>query len=332
MSLSRPRNLRFSSSLMEKSVLAAVATALIVLALSVQPVGAQAVLPSDLGWAAELAGFFTSYRITPNVTYLTANNFSAKLDVYEPLNSSGPTPTLLYIHGGGWTGGSKEGSSLTFLPYLQMRWSVVNIEYRLGGVSLAPAAVEDCICALRWVYRNAKQYNLDTNRIVVSGESSGGHLALMTGMTPASAGLDRQCPGPESLKVAAIINWYGPSNVVDLLDGPNTRTYAVSWLGSQPNREEIARRVSPLTYVRPGLPPILTVHGDADPVVPYSQSVRLREALTKVGVPNELVTVPGGRHEAPKGFTPEEMRTVYVSILEFLGKHGLARPAGTARR
>ena len=312
---------------MEKSILAG--AAFVAFALSVQPIQAQVPLSPELGWAAEMSGLNSSYRLTPNITYLTANNVDVKLDVYQSLKASAPAPTLLYTHGGGWTGGSKEGSSLTFLPYLQMGWNVVNIEYRVGSVSPAPAAVEDCLCAQRWVYRNAKQYNIDTSRLVVSGESSGGHLALMSGMAPASAGLDRQCPGPENLKVAAIISWYGPTDVVELLDGPNMRTYAVNWLSSQTNREEIARRVSPLSYVRPGLPPILIVHGDADPVVPYSQSVRLRDALTKAGVPNELVTVPGGRHNAPMGFTPEELRKIWASIVAFLGKQGLLKPTAS---
>lgn len=298
----------------------------------VEPSLAQQSLSPELEWAAEMAGLNSTYRLTPNITYLTASNVPLKLDVYEPLGSGRVTPTLVYTHGGGWGGGSKEGSSLTFLPYLRMRWSVVNVEYRFASTALAPAAVEDTLCALRWVYRNAKQYNFDTSRIVTSGESSGGHLALMNGMTPASAGLDRQCPGPEALKVAAIVNWYGPSDVVNLLDGPNMRTWAVGWLGSQANREETARRVSPITYVRPGLPPILTIHGDADPVVPYEQSVRLHQALTKAGVPNQLLTIPGGRHDAPKGFAPNELRTAFATIVQFLGSHGLEASIATAQR
>ena len=258
------------------------------------------------------------YQITPNITYLTANNWEGKLDVYRRRDAATPSPTLIFIHGGGWTGGTKESSSLTFLPFLQMGWNVVNVEYRLARVSLAPAAVEDCLCALRWVYRNAKQYNIDTSRLVVTGGSAGSHLALTSGMIPASAGLDRQCPGTEQLKVAAIINWYGITDVVDLLDGPNMKTYAVTWLGSLTNREEVAKRVSPLTYVRPGLPPVITIHGDADPTVPYTHGVRLRDALTKVGVPNKLVTVPGGGHG---GFSQAEMMKAYAEIRDFLNAH-----------
>src|SRR6266571_7857668 len=86
------------------------------------------------------------YRVVPNITYLTANNFDAKLDVYSRTDVTTPQPTLIWIHGGGWTGGNKEGATLSLLPYMEMGWNVVNVEYRLARVSLAPAAVEDCLC------------------------------------------------------------------------------------------------------------------------------------------------------------------------------------------
>jgi acetyl esterase/lipase len=174
---------------------------------------------------------------------------------------------------------------------------------------------------LRFIAAQARTYDIDTSRLVVSGDSAGGHLALTTGMIPESAGLDRQCPGAPLPKVAAIIDWYGIADVGDLLDGANRRSYAVAWLGSQPNREEIANRVSPLTYVRSGLPPILSIQGDADPTVPYSHSVRLQEALEKAGVTHQLVTIPGGKHG---NFTPEERTKIYVAIREFLARNGLA--------
>ena len=260
------------------------------------------------------------YRVVANVVYSVADNHEAKLDLYLPRGQQGPRPTLIQIHGGGWVGGSKEANSLTFLPYLEMGWAVVNVEYRLGRVGLAPAAVEDCLCALRWIIRNAEQYNIDTSRLVVTGYSAGGHLALTTGLIPASAGLDRQCPGNEPLEVAAIVNWYGITDVGDLLDGDNRRSYAVQWMGSMPDRYEIAERVSPLSYVRRGLPPILTIHGDADPTVPYSHAVRLREALNEAGVANQLHTVPGGRHG---NFSADQYQVAYEVIRAFLKEHGL---------
>jgi acetyl esterase/lipase len=287
--------------------------------------------PAD-PWLA-LAAIANQYMMRSNVTYLTANNWEAKVDLYLPRRTVStpshptaadvpPNPTLIYIHGGGWTAGAKDGSLFSFLPYLAMGFSIVNVDYRLASVSLAPAAVEDCRAALRWVHVHAKEYHFDTARIVVTGHSAGGHLALTTGMLPLSAGFDRQRPGTEDLKVAAIINWYGITDVNDLLDGPNMREYAVTWLGGQTDRQAIARRVSPLSYVRAGLPPILTIHGDADQTVPYAHAVRLHDALSKAGVPNQLITVPGGKHGSGVA-TPEEVLKLYASIREFLGKYDL---------
>ena len=161
---------------------------------------------------------------------------------------------------------------------------------------------------------------MGTDKIVVSGESVGAHLALTTGMIPASAGLDAQCPGRENLKVAAIINWSGIADVSELLEGPHVSRSAVAWLGSSPNRKETAERVSPLRNVRSGLPPVLTIHGDADPTIPYTQATRLRDALTKAGVRNELLTVPGGGHI---DFPREEMLRIHSRIREFLRSSNL---------
>jgi acetyl esterase/lipase len=276
---------------------------------------------------ASAVRFENEYRIVPNITYLTASNYDAKLDLYVTRTPDKPLPTLIWIHGGGWTGGTKE--SYAGIPaYLAMGMNVVNVEYRLARVAQAPAAVEDCRCALRWVIQHAKEYGIDVNRLVVSGGSAGGHLALTTGMVPASAGLDRQCPGPDNLKVAAIVNWYGISDVNELLDGPNMKAYAVTWLGSATDRDQIAKRVSPLSYVRAGLPPVLTIHGDADPTVPYTQSVRLHKALSDAGVANELMTMPGGKH----GFdccTSAQRTNAYVKIREFLARHHVLDASGT---
>lgn len=273
-----------------------------------------------------LAHVSNQYRVTPNVTYHVASGHENKLDLYLPRSASGSTPVLMYIHGGGWVGGSKEANVLRILPYLEMGWAVVNVGYRLGAVARAPAAVEDGLCALRWVIRNADEYNLDPSRIVTTGNSAGGHLALTTGMIPASAGLDRECPGSEELRVAAIINWYGITDVGDLLEGLNTKSYAVEWMGSLANRFEIAERVSPMKYVRAGLPPTLTIHGDADPTVPYQHAVALHESLEAVGVSNALHTVPNGRHG---GFDREQTVAIFETIQRFLSQHGLGGGVAT---
>ncbi len=269
--------------------------------------------------ATFLADLSNAYRVVPNVTYHVASGHENKLDLYLPNVSTGPTPVLLYIHGGGWVGGSKEGNVLRTLPYLKRGWAVVSVEYRLGRVARAPAAVEDCLCALRWVAQNAQQYNLDTSRIVTSGHSAGGHLSLTTAMIPASAGLNRECPGA-SPSVAAIVNWYGITDVGDLIDGPNMKTYAVRWLGSFEDRFTIAKRVSPLTYVRQGLPPVLTIHGDADSIVPYQHALKLHERLAAAGVTNQLHTVPGGDHGR---FNTAQTIAIFETIDRFLASHDL---------
>ena len=287
-------------------------------ALAVAPPSFAQLSPSA-EWAAHAAN---QYQIAANVTYLTANNYESKLDVYSRRGATTPQPTVVYFHGGFWAAGSKEGSLMSLIPWMEMGWNVVNVEYRLARVAPAPAAVEDCLCALRYLAAQAKTYNIDVNRLVVTGESAGGHLTLTSAMIPESAGLDRQCAGNTPVpKVAAAINWFGITDVADVIDGPNKANLAVTWLGSLPNKDEIAKRVSPLTYVRPGLPPILTIHGDKDQLVPYNHATRLHEALTKAGVPNQLVTIANGRHG---NFTPQERSEIFATIREFLKKQGLA--------
>jgi acetyl esterase/lipase len=263
-------------------------------------------------WATDLG---SRYWVQPDIVYQGANNQPLKLDIWYQHDIKTPSPTLVYIHGGGWIFGTKEGSVLQFLPFLEKGWTVVNVEYRMANSSLAPAAVEDTRCALRWVYRNAAQWHFDTGKIVLMGHSAGGHLSLITGMLPDGSGLDNQCYGDEKLNVAAIINWYGITDVNDVIKGSNLKNYAVMWMGSQQNAEEIARRVSPLTYVRAGLPPILTIHGDKDDVVPYSHATRLKEALDNAKVPNQLLTIKGGGHG---GFSQADYVKSYETIWAFL--------------
>ena len=293
-------------------------------ALVLAPSAAVAQLDQTAAWASHVSNEF---RVVPNVTYHVANGFENRVDLYLPRNASEASPVLMYIHGGGWVGGSKEGNVLRLLPWLEKGWAVVNVQYRLGRISRAPAAVEDCLCALHWVKSNAEQYGFDASRIVVTGNSAGGHLALTTGMVSSAAGLDLECQPTDELGVAAIINWYGITDVGDLLQGENEKSYAVRWMGSLPDRLDVARRVSPLSYVRAGLPPVLTIHGDADPVVPYQHAFRLHEELAGAGVDNELHTVPGGGHG---GFNREETIAIFETIQAFLGTHGLGdMPAPT---
>ena len=279
-------------------------------------------LPSYAGESGDFAAWVGSeYQVSPNVTYKVASNADQKLDVYHKRDKSAPRPTVIYIHGGGWVGGSKEASILQIAPFLEMGFNVVNVAYRLGRIARAPAAVEDCRCALRWAIRNAETYGIDTAKLVVTGQSAGGHLSLTTGILPVSAGFDAECISDVDPQVAAVINYYGITDVADLMAGkPNEKSYTVSWLGSQRDRKEIADLVSPIHHVRKDLPPILTIHGDADGIVPYSHAIDLHKRLETAGVENQLLTIPGGGHG---GFSKAEVTKIDETIRAFLGKHGL---------
>jgi acetyl esterase/lipase len=280
--------------------------------------------------AALFAAELFRYEVETNIVYHTANNYQNKLDVYRPAEATQPTPVVVVIHGGGWVEGTKEERVLEMMPYLQMGFAAVNVEYRLGRISLAPAAVEDCRCALHWVFANAKKYNFDPSRVVLQGGSAGGHLALMTGMLTPAAGFDRECRGPmdnywsenpgtsKDPRVAAIVNWFGITDVLDELHGPNAKGYAVVWLGDQVNADEIAKRVSPINYVTSDVPPIITIHGDKDALVPYIQAVRLHKALDAAKVPNQLHTVPGANHG---GYTFEQNQKAWEAVRHFLAQH-----------
>ena len=246
------------------------------------------------------------YDIFPNVTYAKASNIELKLDLYIPRDRTRARPALILFHGGGWVDGQKERNVLYLLPYLEMGWAVINVEYRTGHQSPAPAAVEDTRCALRWIANHAREYSLDATKFVLTGTSAGGHLALITGMLPANNVFDRQCivdggarwntsTVPE-LKVAAIVNWFGIGDVADIVEGPNTKNYAREWFGSMTNAEQLAKQLSPVNYVRAGLPAIITIHGENDDVAPYSHAVRLHSLLDKAGVPNQLVTIKDRKH------------------------------------
>ena len=270
------------------------------------------------------------YQAQANVTYAVAGGVELKLDVYRPRAAGPPRPTLVFVHGGGWVSGAKEDAVLWLIPWLQAGWAAVNVEYRLARVAHAPAAVEDVRCALRWVDRYAKDHGLDASRIVMSGDSAGAHLALMAALAPESAGLDRGCTvpypagtnswvsvPPRDVRPAAVVAWYPITDVAAMLAGSGARGYAIEWVGNQRDADKVAALVSPIEYVAAGVPPVITIHGDADPVVPHAHAARLHAALDKVGAKNRLVTVPGGAHGR---FPPAEMDRAYGAIEAFLGE------------
>lgn len=255
-----------------------------------------------------------------NVVYTKVNDWEGKMDLYLPPAKNAPTPVIINIHGGGWNKGNKESQS-GFSGFFKRGYAVANIGYRLTGVATAPAAVEDTRCALIYLISNAKRLNIDINKIVIMGGSAGGHLALMGGLLENNHIFDTNCKGTANIKVAAIIDKYGITDVWDWGYGKDkTSKSATSWLGSKAKDEDFARSVSPLYQVKKTSPPVFIVHGDADPIVPYQQSVALKAKLDEFGVKNEFITVKGGLHGK---FTPEDNSMVNAKIMEFLKGLGL---------
>ena len=262
------------------------------------------------------------------------------LDVYQ-VASSKLTPVVIQLHGGGWIRGDRPDSSRSFGPFFAAGASVVAVQYRNAIDAPAPAAVEDVRCAMAWVKTNAKKYNFDPNRMITWGGSAGGHLALMAAYAPASF-TPKTCS--DQPKVAAVLDDYGPTNLAEGLTQHGSMDFTHQWLGldlplppaasseeatgrppaprwPEPSAELLAKgkAMSPLTYVRPGLPPTFIVNGDSDHTVDPSQSAELKKALDDAHVPNGRYIVPGGGHG---NFSPEEQKKSILLSLEFLQAHG----------
>jgi acetyl esterase/lipase len=250
-----------------------------------------------------------------NVVYTKVKDWEGRMDLYLPPKENGPTPVVINIHGGGWNHGVKE-SQTGYNSFFKKGFAVANIEYRMTPQATAPAAVEDTRCALIYLIKNAKALNIDVNKIVIMGGSSGGHLALMGGLLGNDHRFDGNCAGVENIQVAAIIDKYGITDVWDWGYGSNiTSKSATKWLGEYSKDQKFASSVSPMTYVTKNSPPVFIVHGDADPTVPYQQSVELHKKLVEAGVKTEFITVPGGLHGK---FEKDKNSEVNKAIMDFI--------------
>jgi acetyl esterase/lipase len=270
-----------------------------------------------------------------NIVYRTANGKDQVLDVYEQPGNK-PAPVIIYWHGGAWRRGERPHSWGSFRPLLNMGFSIVAVDYRLAigektpgpVVDPAPAQVEDIRCSMAWVGKNAAQYHFDTKRIVAYGTSAGGHLALMAGFLPAKNGIDIPACGPVP-HVAAVMDFYGIPDVTKVVTtGIPLSKSTLIWLGGKPATDpdalKLAAAMSPVTYLRKGLPPVFIAHGDADPTVPYTQSTDLKTSLEKLNIPVEMYTVPGGGHGQ---WNSEQMAKIWVDLLAFFRAQNILPPA-----
>ena len=258
-------------------------------------------------------------RVHRDVMYVERPGWRGRLDLYVPAEG-GSHPVVVYFHGGGWMSGSKDLAARYATEHRRLGYAVANVEYRLTPQARAPAALADARCAVRWLAANGARFGIDGSRMVTAGHSAGGHLALMAALAREGDGFDEGCQGADAAP-AAVLNWYGPSDLSSLLGEPDARGFTSYWLGDSGATAAFADRLSPLAHVRERSPAILTVHGALDALVPVEQSQRLHARLDSAGVPNRLLVVPDGGH----GFAMSQTRAFLDSARAFLDSALAAR-------
>lgn len=253
-------------------------------------------------------GFIAEY----DLKYIAEGDEAQSLDIYYPEKQADqPRPLLIWIHGGGWSGGSK--ARPPYLNQLQRGYIVASVEYRFSQKAIFPAQIQDCQAAIRWLRANAAKYSIDPDRVGVGGASAGGHLAALVGTsggkkTFAAIGGNED----QSDRVQAVCDIFGPTDfwtVISQADEDKNVKNAFRWNEGDPYSKLIGGRlgedkekcdaVSPVKYVSKDNPPFLILHGDHDTLVPYAQSVELRERLEEAGVPVTLQRLPGAGHGGP---------------------------------
>ena len=261
-------------------------------------------------------------RVERDVVFLTDDR-TEKADLYFPLEApkAARMPAVVWIHGGGWNGGQRDGNrevnvcgTLAGNGYVAM-----SIDYKLAmtGGAVWPQNLADCKTAVRWLRKNAERLRIDPERIGVMGGSAGGHLAAMVALTTKEDGLDPAGPyGDFSCAVRCCVDMYGITDIA--------RYHDVKMLGKTiAEAPELYRLASPLTYVRSSSPPFLILHGTADTTVKIDQSKWLAAALAKAGVAHELVIIPDAPHTFDLQPKQRDLRPV---VLGFLDKY-LKAPA-----
>ncbi len=216
-----------------------------------------------------------------------------------------PLPVVIYVHGGGYSGGDKRMGLPFTVAFAEGGYFAVTVEYRLSGEAPFPAAVDDCKAAVRFIRRHAEDLAIDPQRIGVWGHSAGGHLSALVAVTGNSDAFAEAGDGPGSSAVRCAVAVSGP---VDFLMHGGERAPLPEWLGRE---EEAWRRnaeaASPLRYVDAGDPPMLLLHGTEDRLVPIAHAEKLRERLGGSGVAVELVAIEGAGHRVAD---PEAYRRI----------------------
>ncbi len=227
--------------------------------------------------------------VEEGIVFGTGGGRELRCDVYLPPGRPQRAPAVLLVHGGAWRSGDR--SQLRGYGILLGREGYVCVasEYRLSGEATWPAPLHDVKAALRWMRANADRYGIDPERIAVSGNSAGAHLALMMAGTPGVPEFEGEGgDAGVSTHVAAAIGIYAPVELASAGGAEQDGINPVRELMGANATAEDHRRASPITYAAAGFPPTLLIHGNKDTVVPHRNSLRMYEALEQAGVPVEL--------------------------------------------
>jgi acetyl esterase/lipase len=259
-------------------------------------------LPNFAPKAAPVAasGTLTFSQMLEDVTYCTNDGVDLKMDVYFPWRPAGPSPVIVFVHGGGWVAGTKKGTPgmSYFLDLARRGYTTFSIDYRLAPTDTFPAQIIDAKCAVRHIRAHAADYNVDPNRIGAWGASAGGHLAALLGVADQGAGWDVGQYLDQSSRVQVVVDMYGVHDfttvyVVGNLRGLDRMVFAAK----SPTDPRLAQ-ASPVNYVTPDDPPFLLLHGDLDPTIPVTQSQIFHDRLVAGGVSSTYIVV----HNAGHGF------------------------------
>ena len=211
--------------------------------------------------------------VEKDVVYGKGGAMDLRLDIYKPRSGTEKRAATVHIHGGGFTGGSKDTLNERILPFAKQGYVAIASQYRLLGQAPWPAMLEDVKAAIRWTRANAARLNIDPARIIIVGYSAGGHLALTAAGTQNKADMEGSGGNAGAgTQVAAAVAFYP---VVE---------------GGPPSS------VSPATYIAASYAPTLIFHGVADTTVPIESSQRLFQRLRDGKVPAELHTFEGAEH------------------------------------
>jgi len=217
-----------------------------------------------------------------NIEYKNANGKSLQLDIYRQKELNEKAPLLVFIHGGGWRSGKRQDYLVYLLDYAEKGFVTATVSYRLKKDSIYPAAVEDVLDAVDFLYQNANTYGYDTSRVALVGGSAGAHLAMLAGYG---------WENPQRHKVKAVVDIYGP---VDLTTPYGQTQFMVTDFIGHPYSEkpELYWESSPARYLKEELPPTLILQGTSDNLLPPSQSDTLHVRLNRLGVPNVYHCLP----------------------------------------